>query len=152
MSSTGKAILAFAGVFLFIIAVFLIGFFDSLSEVINAENVETHYGTQINSIEEEAKDARILFWETTVYVSTYDVTYEDGSNDTIHVEYPVPQSGNHYIGEKLTVYKSGDRYAFERSKLFEHPALHRTGIGIIIFEAAVVLSIVYPRRHRFFNA
>lgn len=150
MSSTGKAILAFAGVFLFIIAVFLMGFFDSLSEVINADKVETHYGTQINSIAEEGKDVRILFWETTVYVSTYDVTYEDGSNDTIHMEYPVPQSGNHYIGEKLTVYKSGDRYAFERSKLFEHPALHRTGIGILIFEGAVLFTIIFPRRRRIF--
>lgn len=149
MSGTAKGIIIIIGCFLFLIAVFFMGFFDSLSEVINADDVETHYRTQINSIHEESQEARILFWETTVYVSTYDVTYEDGSKDTIKVEYPVPQSSKHYVGEKLTVFKCDDRYAFERSKLFEHPALHRTGLGIIILEAAIALAIIFPGRRRF---
>ncbi|MCQ2531713.1 MAG: hypothetical protein MJ093_03295 [Saccharofermentans sp.] len=149
MSGTVKGIGLVIGCFLFLLAVFFMGFFDSLSEVINADHVETHYRTQIDSIHEESQEAHILFWETTVYVSTYDVTYEDGSKDTIQVEYPVPQSSKHYVGEKLTVFKSDDRYAFERSKLFEHPALHRTGLGIIILEAAIVLTIIFPGRRRF---
>lgn len=149
MSGTAKGIFAGVAVFLFFLAMFLIGFFDSLSEVIHADEVETNYGAEITSMKEEAKEAHMLFLKTTVYVGTYSVTYEDGSKETFEIESEVPQVRNHRVGEKVTVFKCDDRHAFVRGDLFQHPALRRTGIGIIIFEGAVLLSIVYPRRHRY---
>lgn len=151
MSGTAKGIFAVIAVLLFFVAVFLFGFFDTVSEFIHDDEVEVLYNAQITDMSENPKVVHILFRETQVYITTYSVVYSDGTRETFDIESPVPQKRNHSIGEKITVFRCGDRHSFDRSELFAHPTLHRIGIGIIILEVVVIMVFIAPKQRRMFG-